>query len=312
MMIDLERLKEAVTDNFLLKFFSVLFAIGLWAFVNLGARDAEKSLLVSLELRNVPEDLMITSSLVEGVDVRLRGPRTLIGPVDETRLGFALDLGRIRPGTSTFSVEPDQLRLPEGVRVTRLSPAEVTLQVERVSQRNLPVALSVDTNVPEGYRLVDPEIQPEWVRVIGPASEVKALTKLVTQPLALGAAVPEFEVALEFEGLSQFVRTVPPRVIARGRLEEIRGERVVPRVRVRVRNHGFPYRVEPSVVEVNLAGPERILSDLGGDNGVWVDAEGLGLGLHVLAVVGEYPPGVEIERLDPRTVTITLYREPAE
>ena len=102
-----ERLRQLVTRNIALKVLSLVIAFSLWMFVNFGERDTEESLRVPLELRNIPAHLMITSPRVDFVDLRVTGPRTLLGRIDRNRLSIPLDLGGVRPGPAVFRVGAD-------------------------------------------------------------------------------------------------------------------------------------------------------------------------------------------------------------
>ena len=140
-LLDPERLGQAVTRNFPLKLLSLLIAFSLWFFVNFGERDSEESLKVPLELRNIPAHLMITSPRVDFIDLRVSGPRTLLGRIDRNRLSFGLDLNGVRPGPAVFRVDVASLNLPRGVQAARINPSQVTLEMERVGHKAVPVRL---------------------------------------------------------------------------------------------------------------------------------------------------------------------------
>src|SRR5437867_9864468 len=114
-VLDPERIRGAFTRNLPLKTLSLLISFSLWFFVNFGERDTEESLKVPLELRNVPAHLLITSPRVDFIDLRVIGPRTLLGRIDRNRLSMALDLTGVRPGPAVFRVDTESLSLPRGV-----------------------------------------------------------------------------------------------------------------------------------------------------------------------------------------------------
>src|SRR5438552_2763156 len=90
--LDPDRIRGAFTRNLPLKLLSLLISFSLWSFVNLGERDTEELLRVPLELREIPAHLVITSPRVDFIDVRVSGPRTLLGRIDRHRLSISLDL----------------------------------------------------------------------------------------------------------------------------------------------------------------------------------------------------------------------------
>ena len=306
--VDLRKAGRTLRRNLLLKVFSVVFAVGLWTFVNLGARDAEQTLSVPIELRDVPTELVVTSPLVEAVVVRLRGPRTLLGTIDERRLRFPLNLGSVRPGTIEFKIDPEVLGLPRGVRVTRVSPIEVQIEVEKIVQRRLPVELGPDTMVPEGYRLAGVEIRPRSVTVSGPRSEVEPLEAAVTAGLELHHSGPTtFGTSVPVERSSHLVQVSPERVEVRGRLEDVEIQREFPAMAIAVRNADGPVRVSPPTARVALTGPQRILEAFQpGSDRLYVDVAGLGKGRHEVSVATQLPEGVSVSKVEPAEVTVEI------
>src|SRR5947209_7967329 len=168
-----QRAVRGVVHNWLIKLASIGVALGLWAFVNLGARDADRLLLVPVELRNLPPQLTITNPVPDAVSVRLRGPRTILGTIDERREHIRIDLARVGTGSASYKIDGELLNLPRGVSVMSISPAEITLEVVRLVERTLPVAANVAVAVPPGYRLVESDVRPATVTVTGPAPRVQ-------------------------------------------------------------------------------------------------------------------------------------------
>jgi hypothetical protein len=114
------RLILLLVRNRTLKLFSVTFACGLWLFVNYGERDAEKTLVVPVELRNLPSELVVIGKRVEYVDLRVSGPGTLLSQLNSKKI--TLDLTGVRPGPSSFRINAERLSLPRGVKALRISP----------------------------------------------------------------------------------------------------------------------------------------------------------------------------------------------
>ena len=310
---DWRRVRRVLSHNLLLKVFSIAFAVGLWAFVNLGARDAEKTLSVPVELRDVPADLVVTSPLPEAVDVRLRGSRTLLGTIDERRLHFPLSLGPVRPGNVEFKVDPDVLGLPRGVRITRVSPGEIRLTVDRMLQRRLPVEVGANMIVPDGFHLAGVEIRPRTVTMSGPRTDLDGLKVAHTTPIELRGIGPgAFEERIAVERSSNLVQVTPEHVTVRGRLEDIEIERVFPRLEVALRNAEGPVRIVPPRVSVTLRGPQRILEGLRPDAvDVYVDVAGLEKGRHQVVVTAQLPDGLRVSSVEPPEVTVEVTAAPA-
>lgn len=298
--IDWRALARRVSHNWMLKLASVAFAAALWGFVNLGARQTDTSMFFPLDLRNLPPDLMITNPLPESVSVRLRGPRTILGTIDPRRQRIQLDLANVGAGSTSFKLDADLLNLPRGVTVTRMSPVQITFDVERIVEKTLPVAANLAGAVPAGYRIVESSITPLSVAVSGPASEIGALRNIPTQPLHLAPSVGTFEETIPLERPADLVRVAPDRVTVRGRLEEIVMNQDFRDVQIGVRNPPPEYRLRPRSVDVTVRGPQRVLRELrlGVDN-FFVDLQGVEPGYHAERIGVAAPPETEIIEVRP-------------
>src|ERR1051326_303210 len=137
-----------------LKIFSVLFAIGLWLFVNAGQKPTEKSLTVPVEVRNMPADLMMGNPGPGQVEIRVAGPPALLSTLDPDYLKVVLDLDGAHAGTSTFRLSPGFFNPPRGVRIARISPAVINLKLETRGERVLPVTVRLGSKPPPGYKIV--------------------------------------------------------------------------------------------------------------------------------------------------------------
>jgi len=307
-LLDPDRLRQMVTRNFALKLLSLLIAFSLWFFVNFGERDSEESLKVPLELRNIPAHLMITSPRVDFVDLRVSGPRALLGRIDRNRLSIGLDLNGVRPGPAVFRVDVASLNLPRGVQALRINPSQVTLEMERVGHKAVPVRLRLNGKPPPDLQIADTKVSPETVQVTGPASDVRDIAAVNTEPLDVStstAGTIERELLLDPTG--DYISLSANRVAAQVRIEEVQTTRDLKGVAVEVRNAGAPYRVTPDRLRLTLRGPKRLLSNLELEPGaVYIDAGGMPLGEHALKPSVDLPAGVALGSLDPAKVDLVL------
>lgn len=309
--LDWRALWRAVSHNWMLKLVSIAFAVGLWGFVNLGAREAEMSLFVPLELRNLPPGLMITNPLPETVSARVRGPRTILGTIDERRQPVPLDLSNIAPGSTSFKIDPEMLNLPRGVNVTRMSPVQVTFDVERIVDRTLPVVTNVAGAVPPGFRVVESEIRPSTVSVSGPASLIGALRNVPTGPLHLAAASGTFEESIPLERPADLVRLSPERVTVRGRVEEVLATQDFRDVEIGVHNPPEQYTMRARSVDVTVRAPQRVLKELHlTSQNFFVDLEKTAAGESSERVRVEVPQSVQVIEIRPAEITVDVGAPP--
>ncbi len=304
-------LSNLLIRNAGLKLMSVLLAFGLWFFVNAAERDAEAALPVPLELRNIPANLMIVSPRVDFVDLRVSGPRALLGRIDGEELSMVLDLGGVRPGPAVFRVRADALNLPRGVSVVRLTPSELTMEFARVARKTVPVHLAITGKPPGDLRVMDTKVKPELVEIIGPSDEVEQIKVAETEPLDLAEAKPGLiERKLALEVPREYLSFSATLVHAQVRIEEPEGMRVLKGIPVVVRNSAYRTAVEPDTVKITVRGPQSSVESLELANGaVYIDATDREPGRYHLSPAVDLPAGVEVVKQQPDTVQLRVLQE---
>ncbi len=184
---------ELLTRNAGWKLFSLLVSLLLWfAF----ARDPEMGAFVAVpvEYRGMPDDLEISSDLVESVSVDLRGPSEKIANFSAAKSAVVLDFAGIhKPGERTFQIDEQNISVPSGMRLERAIPAQIRLQFEQRTQLAVPVQVRFSGAAPKGYQLDHYNVAPEQLTVVGPESRVKKIEYAVTDPVDLSSVVSESE-----------------------------------------------------------------------------------------------------------------------
>lgn len=209
-----------LTKNLGWKLLSVGLAVLLWAAL---VRDPELATTVSVPVmfRGMPEDLEISGELVNRVQLELRGPRTQLTPEDLADAAVVLNLGNVdRPGDRTYTIEPANVSLPNGVIFSRAVPAQIRLHFERRVARKVPVRIQISNPPPDGYRVVSQEVVPDTLAIVGPQSNVEQISFVDTDSIDLSEvySTAEFHVNT-FVADPQVRFTEPPRVIVKIRVE---------------------------------------------------------------------------------------------
>jgi YbbR domain-containing protein len=303
--------RHALVHNLGLKLLSLLAAFALWLFVNAGARDSEGTLHIPFVLRNLPSHLIIVSPQVDAIDVRVSGPRALLSRINPAELSIGLDLSGVRPGPIAFRVGTDQLNLPRGVRIVRLTPAEVTLKFARIGRRMLPVHLALAGKPDDGLRVSSTTLSPDSIEVMGPMDVIDAMKQVETLAVDLAEATPgliERDVSLETP--QEFVSYSAFLVRAQIQIEERQQTRVWKRVPVTVRNSTATVRLEPDEIAVTVRGPHSAVESLELSPGaVYIDAAGLKPGAQVVIPTVDLPAGVALVKQEPGSIVVQVPRE---
>ena len=115
-------MRPRIFRNFGTKVLSIGLAALLWGLVA-GQREAERSLRVPLEYRNIPPELELLGEPASLVDVRVRGSSGVLGELRGADLVAVLDLRTARPGRRLFHLLPDDIAVPAGVKVLQATPS---------------------------------------------------------------------------------------------------------------------------------------------------------------------------------------------
>jgi YbbR domain-containing protein len=303
------RLSSWIFHNGALKLFSLAFAFGLWLLVNAGERDTEQTMLVPVELRNLSQQFVVVGQRPEFVDVRVSGPRTLLGRLSGKKI--ALDLTGVRPGPSSFRVSTELLNLPRGVKLLRVTPSVISLDIARMIKRVVPVRVDLIGQPPFGYETGEIEVSPATVEVSGPAPQVEKLQVVMTEVMDINRLTQTVTKDLGLRGLDgEFVSYNSEHARVRVEIQEVITTREFRRLRVSVRNAAFRLPQTPFFVDVWIRGPQRIVDKMRlTDGDIFVDASGQGPGEVTLPVTVVAPPGVEVISQYPAEVDLKLLAE---
>lgn len=301
-----EKLAEYLTRNAALRVIAVALAIGLWLFVNTGQHEAQTSLVVPVSYRRLPPGLMIVNQHPDFVEVLVSGPRTLLSLLDPGRLELRLDLTGVAPGQASFRISPEMFNVPRQTGVTRVSPSQIVLDIDRLLTRQVRVHLNVVGATAKGYKVAEVSLKPAAVTVTGPARDVSRMEAIESEPFDLkGASEP-------VEGDADLV--IPPgpikvsegQVMARVAFEEVMGEREFRTVDVQVRDPQGKYRLYTRHVAVTIHGPVLKLDRLSLGGMVYVEARDAEPGLHELPLQADLPDNMQVLRYSPDKVRLRI------
>jgi len=183
-------LKQAwglLVHNFWWRVLALVLAVSIWAMV---ASEPELSMFatVPLEYRNLPDDLEMSSPPSETVTLELRGPSAeLRGLGDSRSPAVVLDMSDALPGTRTFRIEDQSVRLARGVRLVRAIPSEVRFDFDRRLTRRIPVKVRF-ADAPDGYKVTDYSVTPDQMMIVGPSRHVERVASALTDPVAVSPA----------------------------------------------------------------------------------------------------------------------------
>lgn len=199
--------------NWAVLLLSLCLASGMWYSVTIRDR-VDAQLVVRLDYKRIPDNLVVTDGLVNEVRVRLRGPEALVRGINPQNLIQVINLAHIHKGSNTIPLVPEQwsagLRAFEILEVT---PARLTLEVDSLQERQVPVMATINSPLKNSVLQVERiQVTPPLVSVRGPESIVSGM-KSIPLPVQLDptAAAGEYSLPLPLDTPS-LVSANPPTV----------------------------------------------------------------------------------------------------
>jgi len=207
--------KELLFNNWHLKLFSLVLATALWALI---AQESTSEIFfdVPVEYQNVPPDTEVIGDAAKMVEVRLRGPSTLIREISAKDISTVIDLDQMPlNGETTVPLNAQHVHTPFGVEVVRVTPSRVRVSLEPTVSAMLHVLPATMGHVAPGYQVDAILVKPDRVKAEGPASHVRALESVMTTEIDLtnrkSTIIQTVDLDLA-DSLVRFTETTPIRV----------------------------------------------------------------------------------------------------
>lgn len=198
--------------NLGIRLLSLFFAIFLWYFVA-GEDKIDTNVYIPVEIVNLPRNMVVSNQYKKQLEVTISGPRGLINGINRQHISRTINLSTAKPGTTVvIKNDLDSIRFPRGIDVMRIQPSNITLLLDRLIEKNLPIKADV-TGVPlSGFELTEISFEPQDMLVSGPQGVLKDESTLVTEPIDVtGLKAPvtrQVSLALKPEILERMGETV--------------------------------------------------------------------------------------------------------
>lgn len=168
---------------------SILLAVVFWLFVR-AAEDPEQSRSfynVDVQLSGssvlTRQGLTVAHVSDNSVDLRLRAPVSVLDNLVRYRENFwvTVDVSKCVEGENVLTFTPNYPTnfSTDGIVREESDPQSITVTIEKLSTRTLPIDFKLDGNVSSGYQMGTPAINPEQVIISGSAEQVNRVARVV-------------------------------------------------------------------------------------------------------------------------------------
>jgi YbbR domain-containing protein len=224
----------------------------------------------------------------------VKGTSTTVNNLRPNEISAWVDLSNTKSGLRNFEMGPDQVRLPYGFTVLRINPSQISLRIEEVVARTIPVTPRLEGEAPLGYKLSEVKVIPPEVEIRGPRSAVASVRQAYTDSIDLSSIRGTYSEATNVGIENSSVRIVKSKSVQVNlNVTEIED---VYSIRVPISSDNLPRDVKfnPKILRIDLLGPKSVLSQVKtGQITISLDLAGLKSGVYELTPQISVPPEMQ-------------------
>jgi YbbR domain-containing protein len=237
-------------ENWWLKVAALFLAYVIWVLMRSG--EGERVFTVPLIVQ-VPRNMEIVSDHPATVEVATLGTSDLAGTAPN--LAYTIDLREEREGERTIDLSPAGLGISpaSGLSVVSIHPAKITLVMERVISKEVPVRVSIQGKPDAGFEYYGATCRPDRVLLLGPRSQISPIQEVPTDPIVIAGKNRSFQTTVNFSLQGDDIHTSPATAEVAVELGVHRNEQIV-RIPITLPDGG-EYAARPAFVTVYVLVP---------------------------------------------------------
>ncbi|MCB0320866.1 MAG: hypothetical protein KDD60_08055 [Bdellovibrionales bacterium] len=303
--------------NLGLKIWSVVIAFSLAYFVHGQSNRSIRSLIVPVELRNLPSNTVVLLPNAPQAQVTIRGPSYILTEIAKDPLSFTVRVPEGAGFRYKTALQSNMIGLPPSVEVLSIEPAEIEFVLDTLVEKSLKVEVPRIGNLRDDLRLGKLTISPPTVVATGPRTDLQSLETVETEQLDLRSISASEVKIMPIAPPGKFTKLAPDKVSVSVEVNLITREKQFRDIPVVVSgdNLSQQYSVTPSKTSLHVIGPRALVQRLTKDDimaevQLEKDMEA-GSDTSSLPVQIKFPEGVtgiEILSLQPEKVRVTKVR----
>ena len=307
--------QSVFSKDWLLKSISLMIAVVIWYVI--GREDmVDKIVMVPIEIINMPRDLVVANQFKKEIEVTLSGPRAAIEDMTSRSVTRQINLSSASPGTSVIVNGKDSIPVPRGITVLRIQPSSIILSLDKLVQKQYPIAPITKGEVAQGFQLEYVKLDPANISITGPQTVLSQVDELRTKIIDLGGLSTSKQMQVPLDLSPEIVELIGETSITASIEIAVKSvEKIFTKIEIGPLIDGKKYKLSPESADVVLKIPvnlikkgvePRSLFSLSGE--LLYDNETVKLQVvskedtpQPLEVVSIFPPTVKLEK--EKTVT---------
>ena len=269
----------------------------------------EIEILIPVDLYKLPQGLTLVASAPKEIELRVKGPPEVLDDLKRNAPRYKLDLSGVAVGSESIAVNPDLIQMPAGAQITRVNPAYLTVKVDRLLKKRVPVKIAVSGEPDSRYFINDMLARPSTILICGPETAVGLVDEIFTKPIDVTARSESFkkEIAVDL------AQGVEPCFSSNIVLAEIYFAAKVATKRftgilVQGKNALYEFNISPGTLTLEIKGPLNIIDNLQPQKDIQVSVElkNLKPGVYVRRATISLPVKTTLVNVEPELFTVKI------
>ena len=272
----------------------------------------EIEILIPVDLYKLPHGLILVGSAPKEIELRVKGPPAALDDLKRNVPRYKLDLSGVAVGSESIAINPDLIPMPARAQITQVNPAYLTIKVDRLLKKQVPVKIAVSGEPDGSYSIDDMLAKPSTMLICGPETAVGLVDKIFTKPIDITARSESFkkEIALDLmEGVeicsSSNIVLAEIYFAAKVATKRLAG------ILVQGKNTLYEFNISPGTLTLEIKGPLNIINNLQPqkDIRVFVELKNLKPGVYVRRAAISLPVKTTLVNVEPELFTVKIFGE---
>ena len=192
-------------ENLFARIICLLVACGLWVYVMTDQNPiVERSVEVRLQQNNLPQNMMVFNA-PDKILVKVRGSRTQVSSDNlDSKISASVNLKNVTEGQQNLPITVTF----QGGEVVSVTPKEISIYVDTVSEKKVPVTTRVVGAVTSDMTIGSSTITPAEVTLRGATHRIDKVNKVVA-PIDVTDHTGSFQVESELVAVSDDGYDIP-------------------------------------------------------------------------------------------------------
>ncbi|MDZ7830507.1 MAG: diadenylate cyclase [Desulfobacterales bacterium] len=158
---------------------------GIWFSFTKGM-ETLTTMELPVEFVNRASGLEIFDTSSSTAKLYLSGSGALIKNMRSDQVKISVDLSQADIGANVYNLNGENVSLPPGIRLNRIEPSVLTVTLDKLTTKMIPIQVNWVGEMPEGMLLKSADLTPPAVKVVGASQRLAETQTIYTEPIKLG------------------------------------------------------------------------------------------------------------------------------